>query len=133
MKINSKVHGILDYLVVLFLWLSPTLFALTSTATVFCYGLGVVHLALTLCTHYELGVVKFIPLKIHGAIELMVSVILLPLAFYLGSIEGELARNYFIGFAIAVFIVWVLSDYANKPESTREIPYVESSTDSGML
>ncbi len=133
MKLNSKIHGIIDYLVVLFLWLSPTLFGLPATASVFAYGLGAVHLALTLCTNFEYGLVKFIQLKIHGFIELAVSIVLIPVAFYLGNLEGELARNYFLGFAVAVFVVWLLSDYTNKPESTREIPYIDSNTDGGMI
>lgn len=113
--------------------MSPTLFALPATVSIFSYGLGVVHFALALCNHYELGVVKFVPLKVHGTIELAVSVVLVPLAFYLGGVEGDLARNYFLGFAIAIFVVWALSDYTNKPESTREIPYVELNSDGGML
>lgn len=133
MKINSKVHGIVDYLAVLFLWLSPSVFGLPSTSSVFAYGLGVVHLVLTICTHYEYGLVKFIPLKIHGAVELIVSLVLVAIAFYLESIEGELARNYFIGFAIVLFLVWILSDYTNKPKETQEIPYVESNTDGGLI
>ncbi len=133
MKLNSKIHGAIDYLVVIFLWLSPTLFSLPSVSSAFAYGIGVVHLSLTLCTHYELGLVKFIQLKIHATVELIVSLLLVPVAFYLGSIEGDFVRNYYLGLAIAIFLVWLASDYTNKPEGTREIPYIGSSTDGGMI
>ncbi|HET8827830.1 MAG TPA: hypothetical protein VFM79_00745 [Pelobium sp.] len=133
MKINSKIHGIIDYLLVLFLWLSPSLFGLPPTTSGFVYGLGVVYLSLSVCTHYEFGLVRFIPLKVHGYVELVISLFLVPITFYVDSTEGELARNYVGGLTIAVFIVWLLSDFTNKPDETREIPFVESNTDGGMI
>lgn len=133
MKINSKVHGIIDYLMVLFLWISPTLFMLPQTTSIVIYGLGVVHLVLSICTHYEYGLVRFIQLKVHGGIELAVAILLVPLAFYLGNFEGELARNYLLAIAITVFLVWLISDYTNKSDETREIPVVDSNTDGGMI
>lgn len=133
MKLNSRIHGIIDYLVVLFLWLSPTLFGLPAITSVFVYGLGAVHLALTICTNFEYGLVRFIQLKIHGGIELAVAIILVPVAFYLGNLEGEFARNFVLAFAVAVFVVWLLSDYHNKPAYTREIPNIDANTDGGMI
>lgn len=109
--INAKTHGIIDYLVVLFLWASPTLFGLPETAALFSYILGGIHLGLTILTDFQFGLVKVIPLKIHGLIELIVSIALVGIAFYFGSVEGELARNFYLGFGIAVFLTWLLTDY----------------------
>ncbi|MBK0381978.1 hypothetical protein I5M32_03315 [Pedobacter sp. SD-b] len=131
--INSRIHGIIDYLVVIFLLASPTLFSLAGTTALFTYILAGIHLALTICTNYEYGLVRFIPLKIHGYIELVVSLALVGLAFYLGSLEGNVSRNFYIGFAIAVFVVWILTDYRTKPSGKREIPYIESNTDGDMI
>ena len=133
MKINSKIHGIIDYLVVLFLWLSPTIFQMQPYSEAFAYILGFVHFALSLATNYEPGVLKYIPLKIHGTIELIVAIALVGVAFYLGNLEGDFSRNYYLGFAIAVFVVWLLSDYTNKPFSKDGIPEIESNTDGGMI
>jgi len=44
MKINSKTHGVIDYLVVIFLWLSPSIFVLPEMTGIFTYALGGVHL-----------------------------------------------------------------------------------------
>lgn len=113
--LNSKIHGIIDYLVVLFLWASPTLFGLPETTALFTYILGGIHLVLTIATDFEMGVLKFIPLPIHGWIELIVSVALIGIAFYLGGMEGDLARNFYLGFGIAVFLTWLLTDYKSAP------------------
>jgi len=112
--INSKLHGIIDYLVVIFLWASPTLFGLPETAALFTYILGGIHLALTIFTANETGLIKVIPFSLHGWIEFVVSLALVGVAFYLNSIEGELARNFYLGFAAAVFVTWLLTRYSPK-------------------
>jgi hypothetical protein len=114
MKINSKTHGIIDYLVVVFLCLSPSIFNLPEITTIFTYALGGVHLALTVLTKFELGLIKIIPFKIHGWIELVVSVTLIGAAFFLGSREGDLARNFYLVFALVVFLTWLITDYRTK-------------------
>ncbi len=75
MKLNSKTHGIVDYLVVVFLLIAPTAFHLPETTAVFTYVLGGIHLALTVLTNFEFGLVKVIPFKTHGLIELVVSIV----------------------------------------------------------
>ncbi|GHB73415.1 hypothetical protein [Persicitalea jodogahamensis] len=109
--INSRVHGIIDYLVVVFLLAAPLLFGLPYTTTLFTYALGGIHLALTLLTNTEMGLIKMIPFPIHGWIELIVALALVGAAFYLGSLDGDLARNFYLGFAGAVFLTWALTDY----------------------
>lgn len=121
MKINSKIHGVIDYLVVVFLWLSPSIFNLPELTQIFTYTLGGIHLGLTLFTNFELGLLKVIPFKIHGWIELVVSIALIGVAFYLGSIDGEFSRNYYLAFAIAVFLTWLLTDYGTKHASNVEV------------
>ena len=116
MKLNSKIHGIIDYAVVLFLWLSPTLFSLPSLAANFTYLLGGIHLILTVLTNFEMGIIKVIPFKIHGLIELIVSIALVGVAFYLGRVEGNLPQYFYLGFAAAVFATWAVTDY--KGETT---------------
>jgi hypothetical protein len=117
MKITSLFHGIIDYAVVLFLWLSPLLFNLPDTTAIITYILGGVHLLLTLSTDFEAGIFNLIPLKIHGFVELAVSIGLIPLALYLGQVDGAIARNFYIAFAVAVFFTWVLTDYRNQNAS----------------
>jgi hypothetical protein len=111
MKLNSKIHGIIDYAVVLFLWLSPTLFEFPKITSVFTYILGCIHLVLTLTTNFELGVIKIIPLKIHGWIELVVSIVLFGCAFLLGNMEGSTPVIFYSLFGAAVFLTWVITDY----------------------
>jgi len=114
MKLNSKIHGAIDYAVVVFLLLSPTLFDLPEITSIFTYVLGVIHLLLTTMTKFEFGVFKLIPFRIHGIIELIVSLVLIPVAFYLGNLEGDVSRNFYLVFAIVVFLTWLITDYKSS-------------------
>ncbi|RZM23920.1 MAG: hypothetical protein EOO88_24580 [Pedobacter sp.] len=109
--ISSRMHGIIDYLVVIFLWISPSAFGLTGNAAIFTYVLGAVHLLLTIMTDFSLGMIRLIPFRIHGLIELIVSLALVMTAYYFGDIGDMLARNFYYGFAGAVFLTWLLTDY----------------------
>lgn len=113
MKLNSKIHGAIDYGVVMFLLISPTYFGLADITSKFTYTLGIIHLLLTISTKFELGILKIIPFKIHGIIELIVSLALIGVAYYLGNLEGDLSRYFYISFAIAVFVTWLMTDYKN--------------------
>jgi len=133
MMINSKLHGIIDYLLVIFLLVAPSIFHLENTTSLLAYILAGIHFALTICTNFEYGVVRFIPFKTHGYVELVVSFALVGLAFYLGGLDGNASKNFYIGLAIAVFVVWTLTDYKTKPSGNREIPYIESNSDGNMI
>tara|TARA_R100001369_G_scaffold92902_1_gene141219 strand:+ start:39016 stop:39384 length:369 start_codon:yes stop_codon:yes gene_type:complete len=114
MKLNSRIHGAIDYAVVVFLFLSPTLFDLPEITSIFTYILGVIHLLLTTMTKFEFGVFKLIPFRIHGIIELIVSLVLIPVAFYLGNGEGDVSRNFYLVFVIVVFLTWLITDYKSS-------------------
>jgi uncharacterized membrane protein len=108
--ISSKTHGIIDFLVVFFLLASPMLFGMNGLLAIFTYALGIVHLTLTLLTDFSAGVLRIIPLKIHGVIELIVGIALIILALTLFKDSG-LGKVYYICFGGAVLLTWLFTDY----------------------
>lgn len=112
MKILSpKIHGILDYVVVGLFLAAPSLFGFGGLPAAIAYTLAGVHLALTLVTAFPLGAVKLVPLPVHGAIELVVSLVLPALPFVLRFAADPVARNFFIGAGVAIFFTWLITDY----------------------
>lgn len=108
MKIlTPRMHGYLDYLVVLTFAAAPTLFGFSVIPSRVSYALAVVHLLLTIFTAFPLGLMKLIPFTIHGALELIVSVTLVVLPFALGFAGEPAARNFYIGAGVVIFIVWL--------------------------
>lgn len=112
MKILSpKMHGILDYAVVVFFLVSPGLFGLAGLPATVAYALAGIHLLLTLVTAFPAGLVKLVPLPVHGAIELVVSVALPALPWLAGFAAVAVARNFYIGAGAAIFVTWLVTDY----------------------
>lgn len=113
MKIlTPRTHGTLDYLTVIAFLLAPTLFGLSGLPATISYLLAAVHLVLTLVTAFPLGVVKAVPFKLHGVVELVVSVLLVLLPWLLGFASVPTARNFYFGAGVVVFVVWLVTDYA---------------------
>ena len=109
--IGAKMHGYLDYLVVLVFLVAPTLLHLSMVPATISYVLAGVHLALTLLTDFPLGVFKVVPLSVHGIIELIVGPCLIALPFVLGF-GGELpAEAFYIICGLVILAVWSLTKY----------------------
>ena len=119
--ISPRLHGVLDYATILFLGLSPFLFQMNHAARIFTFALGIVHLSLTLLTDFDMGIFKVIPLKIHGAIEVTVSVVLVIIAFLFRNWEDQTSFYYYLVFSMALFLVWLSSSYTNRNEMEADI------------
>jgi hypothetical protein len=65
--INTRVHGILDYLTGVLLIVAPYLFGFATGGVEqwLPMMLGVLTIAISLLTDYELSIAKLIPLRIH--------------------------------------------------------------------
>ena len=110
-KLSPEVHGILDYVTILLLLISPTLFRMHTVGSNFTYALAFVHLMLTLLTDFRAGVFKVIPLRIHGLIEITVAIGLVGIAI-LFKVSGDTVEFYFyLIFSVILFIVWAISEY----------------------
>ncbi len=75
MKIlSTKTHGILDYTWAILLILSPWIFNFVNggAAQVIPMVIGFIVLLLALVTNYELGVIKWLPMKTHLIMDMAV-------------------------------------------------------------
>lgn len=112
--ISPKIHGILDYLMVPVFFLAPTLFGFDGLPANIARTLAGVHLVLTGLTAMPLGLVKVIPFKIHGALEVVVGLALIGLPWALGFAQVSAARNFFLGVGILILIVAMLTDFGDS-------------------
>ena len=116
--ISPKIHGIIDYLVVIFLWAAPTVYGMIGEVAAYTYALGAIHLLLTILTDYSYGIFKFIPLPLHGLIELIAGIALVVIAYTLLK-DDEKAKAFYTAFGIAVLIVFILTDYNGKKDMAK--------------
>ena len=122
MKIlTPRMHGYLDFVVVAAFALAPTLFGFSPVPARISWALAVVHLLLTLCTAFPMGVLKLVPFTVHGAIELIVVIALVAMPWLFSFASEPVARNFFLAFAVIIFLVWLVTDYkaAEEPSVAR--------------
>ncbi len=123
-----RPHGYIDYLVVLAFVLAPSLFDFSDPAATTCYIVAGAHLMLSLLTAYPLGVIKAIPFPVHGMLELLIAPLLILLPWLVGFSGDEAARNWFVALGIAVFLVWLTTDYRAFPTIGRTTGHTGTGT-----
>ena len=112
MKILSpRAHGYLDYMVVVAFALAPSLLGFSKVPATVSYVLAAVHLMETLITRFPLGVIKILPFTVHGSIEFVLSFLLVAMPWIFGYSSEPAARNYYVASGIALFVVWLITDY----------------------
>src|SRR5688572_25950047 len=104
--ITSKMHAVLDYLFIVFVLAAPTIFEMQGTLRTVTYILGVVHLLVTISTDFELGLIKLIPFRIHGLLEVFVAVVLGILAFWFYNNGYGTGFYLYMALAIVTMIVF---------------------------
>ncbi len=97
-------------------------FGMHGTPATIVYWLSAIHLLMTGCTDFPLGFFKFIPFRIHGAIELVAGVFLLAAPWFYGFGADNTARNFFTAMAIIIFVVVALTDYSGRIVSPPREP-----------
>jgi hypothetical protein len=112
--LTPKIHAVIDYVVVIFLWISPGIFGLSDFVSTITYALGCIHLVLTMFTDSHYGLFKIISFPLHGWIELAVSAILIASPWLLGFSGNAVDRIFYVSFGTAVFATWLVTDYREK-------------------
>lgn len=74
--LSPRIHGYLDFAVVVIFLLAPLALGLGGTPALVSYLLAIVHLVMTLMTRFPAGISKKIPFMVHGFIELAVAIFL---------------------------------------------------------
>ena len=115
-----NVHRIIDYLAVIVFALAPTLFHLTGNTRMLAYALAVIHLVITLATHFPGAARRPLPYNVHGIIELLVGLALVCIPFIRHWTFG--ARQFYPGMGIALLIVWALTRYRDTMAPVMSTP-----------
>jgi hypothetical protein len=115
-------HGCVDYAAIILLALAPNLFGFQGTPATLCYVIAAVYLGLVLLTAYPLGLIKVVPFRVHGAIELILAPVMALLPWAAGFPDVLPARRFFLIMAFALAGVWFLTDYRAAESDPRSHP-----------
>lgn len=109
--IGPVSHGIIDYLMVIILAIGPGVAGFSGKQAIFCYVLAAVHFFLTVLTRFPLGAAKIIGFPLHGAIEALVSILLIALPWMANFFRGVNSRNFFLAIGVLIGVIALLTNY----------------------
>jgi hypothetical protein len=112
--LNPRIHGYLDIVFIVCFVLGPLAFGLGGTPALISFLIALTFLMLTLMTRFPFGIVKKVPFVVHGLIELGITIFTALLPRLGGYSPGSPARQFFWAMAIALAIVWLLTDYREE-------------------
>jgi hypothetical protein len=104
-------HGVIDYLMVIFLAIGPGVAGFRGPQAKICYLLAAVHFLMTVITRFPLGVLKTLPFALHGGIEIVVAVLLIIMPWLANFSAGVLSRNFFVAIGVLIGLIFLLTDY----------------------
>ena len=116
--LKPVAHGVIDYLMVIMLAIGPGVAGFRGKQATICYLLAAVHFLLTVVTRFPLGVTKTLPFAIHGAIEIVVAVLLVILPWLANFSAGVLSRNFFVAIGFLIGLIFLLTDYRSGGRGT---------------
>ncbi len=114
--IGPTLHGLIDYGFAALEFAAPTLFNLQGVARTVCYGFGANTLVTNALTKHSVGLVKVIPLRLHGKAEVPILPVLLLVPWLTGAMKQPNARRYFLAFFVMATTNLLLTDY-DAPEA----------------
>lgn len=111
-------HGICDYALVILLASGPSIAGFAGRQATWSYVFAGLLLVLTLATRSPLGVFKIVSFAMHGAVELLLALLLLLLPWVANFERGIHSRNFYVATAILMLGLWFLTDFRqirNRP------------------
>lgn len=130
MKIfNTKVHGVLDYLVGATLIALPAILNWNAPERTLVMTLGWITIGMSLLTAYEYSLFKVIPMAMHLFLDVCSALVLISAPFLMTGI-GPAATNIMLALGVAELIAVALSqttptrDYFDRPMTPRGAPHI---------
>lgn len=110
MTVSDRIHGIIDYTIVVIFALAPTVFGFEGAAEIVSYSLAGIHLLMSLVSAMPYGAISIISMRFHGIVELVVGVLLVTVPWFAPTIFAT-GGLFFTMMGCAILIVWAISCY----------------------
>ncbi len=109
--IGAWSHSIIDYVIVVLMLIGPSVWGFNGRQARYAYILAGALLVLTLLTRHPLGVIKMVRFPLHGAVELLLILLMIALPWLANFSRGVHSRNFFLGIAVLMLVVWFMTDF----------------------
>jgi len=112
-SIGAVSHGILDYALAIILAIGPSVAGFANRQGRWCYIFAAVLFILAVLTQ-----MKFIRLPVHGAIELLLAILLILLPWIANFSRGVNSRNFYVAVGLLMIVLWALTDFRGRRGAT---------------
>lgn len=115
--LSPTAHGVVDVMFITVLAMAPILFDLEPAIDTACFVMAGGYLLLTLMTDFKLGLIRIVPLQIHGWLDLLTGIALLAAPFLFKFPQASAERNLFWILGAVSVITWFVTDWKNQAHS----------------
>jgi len=109
--IGAWSHAIIDYLMALILTIGPSVAGFNGRQAKYAYLLAAIMFTLALLTRYPVGLVRVLRFWLHGAVELVLAVLILILPWLANFSRGVHSRNFSVLTALLMLAIWFMTDF----------------------
>lgn len=113
--IGAFAHGIIDYAIAIMLVIGPGVAGFRGRQAVWAYAFAAVMFLLAIATRFPLGAAKIVGFPAHGAIELLIGVLMILLPWIARFSAGVNSRNFYVAVGVLIVIIFVMTDYRKAP------------------
>lgn len=110
--LSPRLHGYLDYAIVVVLGSAPLALRFEPVPAAICYSIALAHFIVSLVSDHPLGAVRKIPFAVHGALELSFGVALLASPWVFRFSAGGPTRIFFVAAGVLLLLVVLTTRYA---------------------
>jgi hypothetical protein len=103
-----------DIYIIGMLFLSPILWGMSSEPRWILWSLCLIHFLVVFTSKFSYGVVRLLPMKLHGFLELLVGLSLPCMPYVFNFADRPDERHFFIGAGFLLLVFWFLTDYSYK-------------------
>ncbi len=96
---------------VIILIFGPGVAGFAGRQTTTAYVLAATLFVLAILTRYPLGIVRVIRFPVHGALELVIALVILILPWLADFARGIHSRNFFVLIGLLMLIFWFMTDF----------------------
>ena len=108
-SIGAVSHGILDYAFAILLAIAPTMVGFAGRQARWCYIFAAIIFVMAVLTQ-----TKILRLALHGAVELVLAIVLVVLPWVAGFERGVLSRNFYVAMGLLLIGLWALTDFRGR-------------------
>jgi hypothetical protein len=108
-SIGFVSHAIIDYALAIILAIAPSVVGFAGKQARWCYLFAAILLILAILTQ-----TKIVRLALHGAVELMLAILIVVLPWIANFSRGVLSRNFYVGFGVLMLVLWALTDFRGR-------------------